>query len=127
MYAKHGFITLDYESEVEDDILPIFRKGEEFNYGVEFMLLVEFSRNSLGGPAEDAITSLVNLTMEFPSLIVQATKGANMDMNNVEYTHGLVVRFRSVEAFKIFMSSSEYNTVRSYICNFLCTTLIFCL
>ncbi|XP_057764277.1 stress-response A/B barrel domain-containing protein UP3 isoform X2 [Salvia miltiorrhiza] len=107
----HGFINLDYESEVEDDILPIFRKGEEFNYGVELMLLVEFSQSSLDGPAEDAITSLANLTVEFPSLIVQATKGANMNMNNVEYTHGVVVRFRSVEAFKIFMSSSEYNTI----------------
>ncbi|KAH6757284.1 Stress responsive alpha-beta barrel domain protein [Perilla frutescens var. hirtella] len=107
----HGFIYLDYESEVEDDILPIFRKGEEFNYGIELMLLIEFSRSSLGGPAEEAITSLANLTMEFPSLIVQATKGANMNTDNVEYTHGVVVRFRSVEAFKIFMSSSEYNTI----------------
>lgn len=52
---------------------------QEFNYGVEFMLLVEFSRNSLGGPAEDAITSLANLTIEFPSLIVQATKGVFWD------------------------------------------------
>ncbi|KAI3468767.1 hypothetical protein Pfo_025430 [Paulownia fortunei] len=111
----HGFINLDYESEVEDDILPIFRKGEAFNTGVELMLLVAFIRTSLGGLAEDAMTSLANLTMEFPSLIVQATKGPNMNMSNVEYTHGAVIRFRSSEAFKIFMSSSEYNTVRSYI------------
>ncbi|XP_042055770.1 uncharacterized protein LOC121800264 [Salvia splendens] len=107
----HGFINFDFESEVEDDILPIFRKGEEFNYGVELMILVEFSQSSLGGHAEDAITSLANLTVDFPSLIVQATKGANLKKDNIEYTHGVVVRFRSVEAFKIFMSSSEYNTI----------------
>ncbi|KAL0331265.1 UNVERIFIED_CONTAM: hypothetical protein Sangu_1672000 [Sesamum angustifolium] len=106
----HGFFYLDYESEVEDDILPIFRKGEEFNYGVELVLLIAFRRSSLGGPAEDAMTSLENLTMEFPSLIVQATKGPNLNMTNMEYTHGVVIRFRSSEAFKIFMKSSEYNT-----------------
>lgn len=48
---------------------------QEFNCGLELVLLLEFSQNSLGGPAEDAITSLANLTVEFPSLIVQATKG----------------------------------------------------
>lgn len=48
---------------------------QEFNYGIELMVLVEFSPSSLGTPAEDAITSLANLSVEFPSLIVQATKG----------------------------------------------------
>lgn len=48
---------------------------QEFNYGVELVLLVAFIGGSLDGPAEDAMTSLENLTMEFPSLIVQATKG----------------------------------------------------
>ena len=27
-FCSQGFINFDYESEVEDDILPIFRKGE---------------------------------------------------------------------------------------------------
>ncbi|KAL0393512.1 UNVERIFIED_CONTAM: hypothetical protein Slati_4317400 [Sesamum latifolium] len=115
----HGFFYLDYESEVEDDILPIFRKGEVIcacSAGIqlwsELVLLIAFSRISLGGPAEDAMTSLENLTMEFPSLIVQATKGPNLNMTNMEYTHGVVIRFRSSEAFKIFMNSSEYITVR---------------
>lgn len=48
---------------------------QEFNYGIELVVLVEFNPSSLGAPAEDAITSLANLTVEFPSLIVQATKG----------------------------------------------------
>ncbi|KAL3833519.1 hypothetical protein ACJIZ3_008255 [Penstemon smallii] len=110
----HGVFNFDYESEVEDDILPIFRKGEEYNYGLELILLVAFIKSSLGGLAEDAMTSLAKLTLEFPSLIVQATKGTNINMSSTEYTHGVVIRFRSSEAFKIFMSSSEYNTwVRS--------------
>ncbi|KAL7160159.1 hypothetical protein ABFS83_01G075300 [Erythranthe nasuta] len=107
----HGFVNFDYESEVEDDILAIFRKGEEFNYGVELVLLLQFNESSLDGPTEDAMASLANLTMEFPSLIVQATKGPIVNTGSSEYTHGVVIRFRSSEAFKMFMSSSEYNTI----------------
>ncbi|KAK3019306.1 hypothetical protein RJ639_004626 [Escallonia herrerae] len=83
----HGIINVDYESEVEDDILSLFRKGEEFNYGVEFVLLIAFAESSMGDSVQDALTSLMNLTMQFPSLIVQGTQA---------------------EAFKIFMGSSEY-------------------
>ncbi|KAK6158140.1 hypothetical protein DH2020_005454 [Rehmannia glutinosa] len=97
----HGFINFDYESEVEDDMLPIFRKEREFNYGVELMLLVAFIRSSLGRPAEDAMTSLANLTMEFPSLIVQATKGSSLNMSNMEYTHGVVMSIWSSTTFSI--------------------------
>ncbi|XP_059643112.1 stress-response A/B barrel domain-containing protein UP3 isoform X2 [Cornus florida] len=104
----HGLIYVDYESEVEDDILPIFRKGEEFNYGVECILLIAFVESALGAPAEDALASLTKLMMDFPSLIVQATKGLNFNLSNTEYTYGVVIRFRSFEAFEIFMNSSEY-------------------
>ncbi|XP_027080438.2 uncharacterized protein LOC113779985 isoform X1 [Coffea eugenioides] len=105
----HDIVNVDYESEVEDDIMPIFRKGEEFNYGVEFVLLIAFDKNSLGGPAEDAMAALAELTAAFPSLIVQATKGSNFNLNNVEYTHGAVIRFRSSEACETFLKSSQYN------------------
>lgn len=48
---------------------------QEFNYGVELVLLIEFGKSSLDGPAEDALLALSKLTMDFPSLIVQATIG----------------------------------------------------
>ncbi|KAL2544050.1 uncharacterized protein Fot_13283 [Forsythia ovata] len=105
----HGFVNVDYESEVEDDILPIFRKGEEFNYGVESVLLISFIKSSLGRPAQAALDALAKLTLEFPSLIVQATKGTNINLGSMEYTHGAVIRFRSSEAYEIFVNSSEYN------------------
>nr|GME19097.1 stress-response A/B barrel domain-containing protein UP3 isoform X1 [Ipomoea batatas] len=140
----HGIKSVDFESEVEDDILPIFRKGEEFNFGLELVLLIKFVESSLDGAAEDALIALDKLTMEFPSLIVQTTKGvlqmspflmickfwlcntlhdipelltflfsnlsgSNFNRHSEEYTHGVVIRFRSSEAFEIFMNSSEYN------------------
>ncbi|KAK4726373.1 hypothetical protein R3W88_031290 [Solanum pinnatisectum] len=107
----HEIISADFESEVEDDMLSIFRKGEEFNYGVELVLLIAFGKSSLDGPAEDALLALSKLTMDFPSLIVQATIGSNFNISSAEYTHGVVIRFRSPEAFQLFMNSSEYNNM----------------
>lgn len=104
----HDLLYVDFEVEVEDEILAIFRKGEEFNYGVEFVLLIKFHEGALDGPAEDALTSLANLAFEFPSLIVQSTQGRNFNPESKEYTHAIMIRFRSVEAQKIFMESSEF-------------------
>ncbi|XP_015896203.3 uncharacterized protein LOC107429939 [Ziziphus jujuba] len=106
----HGFLNVDYESEVEDDMLPIFRKGEEFNYGVEFVLLISFADKAIGS-IEDALASLERVMVGFPSLIVQSTQGRNFNVSSEEYTHGVVTRFRSFKAFEIFMSSSEYKDI----------------
>lgn len=105
---QHGLIHVDYESEVEDDMLPIFRKGEEFNYGVEFVLLIKFRQDSFGKPLEDALNSLERLTIDNPSLIVQFTQGLNFNPTCKEFTHGVVIRFRSIKAFEIFTGSSDY-------------------
>lgn len=148
---------------------------QEFNFGLELVLLIKFVESSLDGAAEDALIALDKLTMEFPSLIVQTTKGvlqmspflmickfwqcntlhdipelltflfsnlsgSNFNRHSEEYTHGVVIRFRScefllsnfdmklhyisnwppqvhlsAEAFEIFMNSSEYNDVSIWI------------
>ncbi|OIW09861.1 hypothetical protein TanjilG_15343 [Lupinus angustifolius] len=110
----HGLINVDYESEVEDDMLSIFRKGEEFNYGVEFVLLISFNEGALDNLVEHALDSLASLVLGFPSLIVQFTQGLNFSPSSKEYTHGVVIRFRSVEAFEIFIVSKEYKDVWLY-------------
>ncbi|MED6216655.1 hypothetical protein PIB30_009541 [Stylosanthes scabra] len=107
----HGLINVDYESEVDDEMLSIFRKGEEFNQGVEFVLLISFNNGVLGNLAEHALASLASLMLEAPSLIVQFTHGLNFSPSSKEYTHGVIVRFRSVEAFEIFIGSKEYKDV----------------
>ncbi|GLU17348.1 hypothetical protein SLE2022_337190 [Rubroshorea leprosula] len=107
----HGLTNVDYESEVEDDLLPIFRKGEDFNTGLEFVLLITFSESAIDGPAKDALASLQALTEEHQSLIVQCTQGSNFNSSSEEYTHGVIIRFRSFEALEIFINSSEYKNV----------------
>ncbi|KAL9665549.1 hypothetical protein QQ045_020970 [Rhodiola kirilowii] len=104
----HGRIILDFESEVEDEIIPIFRKGEEFNYGIEFVLLLAFSESASSGQTEDAMASFASMILEFPSLIVQSTQGRNFNINSTEYTDVVVIRLRSIEAFEIFVGSTEY-------------------
>ncbi|KAM6556822.1 hypothetical protein CsatB_003841 [Cannabis sativa] len=76
-----------YLGVLKEHVLPYCH--QEFNYGVEFMLLISFKDNTVG-LVEDALTSLESLIMGFPSLIVQYTQ---------------------VEAFQIFESSSEYKYI----------------
>ncbi|KAF3786622.1 hypothetical protein EJ110_NYTH25121 [Nymphaea thermarum] len=104
----HDLICLDYESEVEDDILPIFRRGEAFEYGVEFLLLISVYDDAVAEDVEDAFCALVTLTEAFSSLIVQSTQGSNFSTKDGEYTHGVVIRFPSSEALEEFRGSSEY-------------------
>ncbi|KFK31120.1 hypothetical protein AALP_AA6G070500 [Arabis alpina] len=104
----HGMINVDYESEVEDDILPIFRKGEEYNYGEEFVVLVTFAKNASEKNIKDAMDSFAKLTSSLPSLIVQSTQGSNFNNSTKEFTHAAVARFRSFDAMEIFVKGREY-------------------
>ncbi|CAN8285299.1 unnamed protein product [Cochlearia groenlandica] len=104
----HEMINVDYESQVEDDILSIFRKGEEYNYGEEFILLVTFANNTSEKNVEDAMDSFAELTSSLPSLIVQSTQGSNFNNNSKEFTHAAIVRFRSFDAMEIFVEGREY-------------------
>lgn len=110
----HGLINVDYESEVEDAILPIFRKGEEFNYGEEFVLLLAFAKNASDVHIKDALDSFANLTSSFPSLIVQSTQGSNLNVSSKEFMHAAVVRFRSLDALEIFVGGVEYKKMWRY-------------
>ncbi|RZC25503.1 hypothetical protein D0Y65_004272 [Glycine soja] len=51
------------------------------------------------------------MMLESPSFIVQFTHGLNLSLSSKEYTHGVVIRFRSVKAFEIFINSKEYKKV----------------
>ncbi|CAN6462339.1 unnamed protein product [Victoria cruziana] len=104
----HDLTCLDYESQVEDDILPIFRRGEAFEYGVEFLLLISIYDNALDEDVDDAFCAFTTLAEAFSSLIVQSTQGSNFSTNDGEYTHGAVIRFPSSEALEEFRGSSEY-------------------
>ncbi|KAJ0970079.1 hypothetical protein J5N97_022956 [Dioscorea zingiberensis] len=104
----YGLISLEYESEVEDDIMPIFRRGEEFNYGVECVFLISFFETASGHAVEDALATLQSLIIKFGSLIIQATQGQCFNLTDSEYTHAAVIRFPSFDAMEMFRGTSDY-------------------
>lgn len=104
----HGLICIDYETEVEDDIAPIFRRGEDFEQGVEYMVLLQVKEGISSGVVQEALQSLSGLIKELQSLVVQHTSGTNFCMLNKGYTHGMVTRFPSEEAKEIFIHHPAY-------------------
>ncbi|XP_012704212.1 uncharacterized protein LOC101783922 isoform X3 [Setaria italica] len=113
-YQMRGIlaVSLDFESEVEDDIIPLFRREnlvlwQDFNYGVEFMLLISFLETASREAMEDASSSLQSLISQCSSFIVQATCGCCLNPEN-GYNHAAVIRFPSSDDLKLFRESIEY-------------------
>lgn len=106
--VSYGSVSVDFESEVEDDIIPLFRRGEDFNYGVEFMLLISFLESASGDSVEDALASLQRFISQCSSFIVQATLGCCLNHMDSGYSHAAVIRFPSFDDFKIFREGMEY-------------------
>ncbi|KAH9325122.1 hypothetical protein KI387_005300, partial [Taxus chinensis] len=104
----HGSISVHYEAEVQDDIISLFRRGEDFEYGAEFFLLISVHENASVDTIRNALDAFTNLIQDFGSTIIQHTQGSNLSNNSKDYTHGIVIRFPSEEAVKIFTSSPSY-------------------
>lgn len=107
----HGTISVDYEAEVEDDIVPLFRRGEDFEYGVEFLLLISVHEGVSVEIIGDALNAFGNLIEDFGSSIIQYTQGKNLSGNCKDYTHGVMIRFPSEEALQGFTSSPSYTDI----------------
>lgn len=107
----HGSISMDYEAEVEDDIVPLFRRGEDFEYGVEFILLFSAHEDVSVEVIGDALDAVANLIEDFGSSIIQYTQGKNFSVNCKDYTHGVMIRFPSEEALEGFTSSPLYTDI----------------
>ncbi|XP_034572986.1 stress-response A/B barrel domain-containing protein UP3 isoform X2 [Setaria viridis] len=110
--VSYGSVSVDFESEVEDDIIPLFRREnlvlwQDFNYGVEFMLLISFLETASREAMEDASSSLQRLISQCSSFIVQATCGCCLNPEN-GYNHAAVIRFPSSDDLKLFRESIEY-------------------
>ncbi|KAI4967448.1 hypothetical protein ZWY2020_025889 [Hordeum vulgare] len=109
--VSYGLVSVDFESEVEDDIIPLFRRGEDFNYGVEFMMLISFLETVSRESVEDALAHLQKLIIHYSSFIVQATSGCCLDHMDSLYSHAAVIRFPSIDDFKLFKESTEYKNM----------------
>ncbi|CAD6238980.1 unnamed protein product [Miscanthus lutarioriparius] len=89
---RGGSVSVDFESEVEDDIIPIFRRGE----------------TASGEATEDALASLQKLISQCSSFTVQATCSCCLDHPDSGYSHAALIRFPSFDDLKLFRESMEY-------------------
>ncbi|KAL5717443.1 hypothetical protein ACHQM5_010443 [Ranunculus cassubicifolius] len=94
-----------YLSVLREHVMPLCH---EFNYGIKFVLLISVVEGAVVSCIVDALDAFVNLTLEYPSFNAQATQGSNFNPSSSEYTHVAVIRFRSSEAFKMFVGSPSY-------------------
>lgn len=85
-------------------MMSIFRRGENFNYGVECILLISVFEASQRHAIEEAMLALQNLMDESCSLVIQGTCGSNFSSGDSEYTHAAVMRFRTCKYYLITQS-----------------------
>lgn len=68
------FVGFGCKRNLERERYANYSCQQEFNFGVEFVLLLSFV-DSASGHVEEALVSLEELIVGFPSLIVQSTRG----------------------------------------------------
>ncbi|KAI4964584.1 hypothetical protein ZWY2020_005398 [Hordeum vulgare] len=95
--VSYGLVSVDFESEVEDDII----------LSSEFMMLISFLETVSRESVEDALAHLQKLIIHYSSFIVQATSGCCLDHMDSLYSHAAVIRFPSIDDFKLFKESTE--------------------
>ncbi|XP_024358464.1 uncharacterized protein [Physcomitrium patens] len=107
-YCK-GRIVADFEAEVEDDLEPLFRRGERFQQGIEHVVLIKVREGAILDGTEGMIEAFNALPQQIgPSVIVQLTAGTNLSDRNKGYTHGVLVRVPSEEALTTFSKHPAY-------------------
>ncbi|KAI5068941.1 hypothetical protein GOP47_0015242 [Adiantum capillus-veneris] len=104
----NGLICVDYEAEVEDDIEPIFRRGEAFEQGIESLTLLQVKADTDPIRIQESFDLVSALAEELGTLVVQHTSGTNISSLNKGYTHGMVMRFPSEDARDSFTQHSSY-------------------
>lgn len=72
------------------------------------MLLISFLETASRESVEDALAHLQKLIIHYNSFIVQATSGCCLDHMDSLYSHAAVIRFPSIDDFKLFKESTEY-------------------
>ncbi|XP_024520979.1 stress-response A/B barrel domain-containing protein UP3 isoform X2 [Selaginella moellendorffii] len=110
----NGFITADFEAEVEDSLEPLFRRGEEFESGIEHIILLKVSESASADRVQDMLQSLCKLAEMLPTVLVQLTAGVIFSAQNQGYTHAIVARLPSGSKLFNPARSSQTQGVFSY-------------
>eukprot|EP00897_Mesotaenium_endlicherianum_P005383 jgi/Mesen1/4873/ME000244S04050 len=104
-------LAVDFEADVEEDIEAIFRRGEDFEQGVEHLVLVKVKEGVSPEASQDMITALAELPDKLGSTIVQITAGPNFSPRSKGFTHGLVVRLPSEKDLEAYNKHPSHREV----------------
>ncbi|CAK9871831.1 unnamed protein product [Sphagnum jensenii] len=110
-----GEITVDFESQIEDNENSVYRKGKAFAGGIEHIVYIKVKERTSQDAIDEMVKALndLNFAPELSSLLVQITAGANFCKVDNRYTHAFVARCPSVEAVQSFSSHPYYIDVFS--------------
>lgn len=107
MFSVEILIFFGYSSQ-------IFLPEQEFNYGVEFVLLISVTEHALDDAVEDALAALRALIDKFSWLIVQATHGISAAVFGLRSCRALISLLRPCQVLTSAWEAASTPTGRSY-------------
>ena len=106
-------LAVDYEACVEGDIEPMFNRGDEWDVGVEHIVLLRETDGGGGEGAEamrEALEALPD-AMAADVRLLQLTAGANFSQRSKGYTFALLARLGSEEDLALYGPHPEHQKV----------------
>jgi hypothetical protein len=114
----NGLIIADFEAEVEDAIETIFRRGDDFQQGIEHVVFIKVREGTSQAGVSRMLEAFNNLPDQLESsILVQLTAGANFSERSNGYTHAMVARLPSEEALDSFSKHPAYVRVSFSACS----------
>eukprot|EP00850_Spirogloea_muscicola_P004480 SM000019S05024 [mRNA] locus=s19:553197:555772:- [translate_table: standard] len=104
-------LIVDFESEVEEDIEALFRRGDAFEAGIEHIVLVRVKEGTSKEDSQAMVEALAELPSKIGDNVVQLTTGTNFAKQSQGYTHGLVVRVPSDEDLQAYNKHPSHREV----------------
>eukprot|EP00850_Spirogloea_muscicola_P012184 SM000078S22043 [mRNA] locus=s78:134484:137012:- [translate_table: standard] len=104
-------LIVDFESEVEEDIEALFRRGDAFEAGIEHIVLVRVKEGTSKEDSKAMVEALAELPSKIGDNVVQLTTGTNFAKQSQGYTHGLVVRVPSDEDLQAYNKHPSHREV----------------
>eukprot|EP00898_Chlorokybus_atmophyticus_P008060 jgi/Chlat1/8255/Chrsp77S07674 len=104
-------LAIDFQAEVDNDINTVFRRGDDWDQGVEHLVLLKVKEGTTSEQEATMLERLQSLPQVIGESVLQITAGANFSTRSKGYTHGLVARCPSEEHLHTYARHPEHRTI----------------
>ena len=107
-------LAVDYEACVEKDIEAMFKRGDDWDEGVEHVVLLKETDGGAGGDGAAAMAEALQALpqrMAADVRLLQLTAGANFSARSKGYTFARVARLASVADLEAYGPHPEHQAV----------------